>query len=312
MPLISITIPTYKNVPLLKRLLDSIATQTFGDYEVIITDDTPDESVQELVHAYSQIKNLKYFKNNMPLGTPENWNEGIRKASGDWIKIMHHDDWFSRNDALELLSNQTQQNVDCIFFAYKNVYQNNQEQTEEVIASAKEVENLLKTPWLLFASNKIGPPSVTMIRQSILEVYDNQLKWRVDTEFYIRLIQKKYKFQYLSTSLINVGIHESQVTQYTFLNPKVELEEGLYLLQKHSVNPLKNIWVYDAWWRLFRNLNIRSMEEIQNYAAGTWPTIMHQLVADISLIPIPFLKIGFVSKCCMAVSYFRRRHLLYA
>ncbi len=312
MPFISITIPAYKNVASLKRLLDSIATQTFTDYEVIITDDTPDDSIHQFVKSYQHISNLKYYKNTTQLGTPENWNEGIRMASGTWIKIMHHDDWFCRNDTLQLLCNETKNNIDCIFFSYNNVYLNNLEQTEEVIASAKDVQDLLKIPWLLFASNKIGPPSVTMIRQSLMEVYDNQLKWRVDTEFYIRLIEKKYRFLYLSTSLVNVGIHENQVTQYTFLNHKVELEEGLYLLQKHGINPLQNIWVYDAWWRLFRNLSIRNMQEILIHAPGSWPIIIQKMVADISYIPIPVLKIGLFSKCCMAISYFRRRHLLYA
>ncbi len=312
MPFISITIPAYKNVPLLKRLLDSIAAQNFKDYEVIITDDTPDDSVQALVSGYSQINGLQYFKNSSPLGTPENWNEGIRKASGAWIKIMHHDDWFAKNDALAILAKHANANIACMFSGYQNIYIDDAEKSEIVQAGISIIEKINKTPWLLFASNKIGPPSVTMIRNNMSEAYDNRLKWRVDTEYYIRMIQHKHRFHYIDDCLINVGMHSTQVTQSTFLNPKIELAEGLYLLEKHGVEPLENIWVYDAWWRLFRNLQIKNMQDILKHAPGAWPMIVHKMVVDLSNIPPTLLSIGFCSKTLMAISYLRRRHYIHA
>ena len=47
---------------------------------------------------------IRYFKNADQLGTPENWNEGLRKASGDWIKIMHDDDWFTGPESLHIFT----------------------------------------------------------------------------------------------------------------------------------------------------------------------------------------------------------------
>ena len=57
-PFISICIPAYKRVNYLKRLLESVAIQTFNDYEVIITDDSDDNSVRELADQYSGKLNL--------------------------------------------------------------------------------------------------------------------------------------------------------------------------------------------------------------------------------------------------------------
>ena len=54
---------------------------------------------------------LRYFKNEQPLGTPENWNEAIRNANGAWIKIMHNDDWFATDNALQVFYNKIQQSV---------------------------------------------------------------------------------------------------------------------------------------------------------------------------------------------------------
>src|SRR5687767_8300464 len=94
-PLVSICIPAYKNVSYLGRLLDSIAEQTFADFEVVITDDSPDNSVEDFLKNYSRIETISYYRNVPACGTPENWNAGIRKARGKWIKLMHDDDWFS-------------------------------------------------------------------------------------------------------------------------------------------------------------------------------------------------------------------------
>ena len=90
-PKVSVIIPTYNNVESLKRTLNSVLVQDFEDYEVIITDDSDNESLQKFLLNYPLPK-IKYFKNSKKLGSPENWNEGLRIACGEYIKIMHHDD----------------------------------------------------------------------------------------------------------------------------------------------------------------------------------------------------------------------------
>ena len=107
--LISICIPAYSRVAFLQRLLASIAVQTFKDFEVIITDDSPGSDVQEVCSRYADAFPLIYYKNEPALGTPENWNEGIRRASGKWIKLMHDDDWFATPGALQQFAHATQQ-----------------------------------------------------------------------------------------------------------------------------------------------------------------------------------------------------------
>src|SRR5688500_12792749 len=99
-PFISICIPAYKRVEFLKRLLDSIVIQEFRDMEVIVTDDSPGHEIEALCALYETLFTIRYFKNPISLGTPENWNESIRRANGQWIKLVHDDDWFSGPDSL--------------------------------------------------------------------------------------------------------------------------------------------------------------------------------------------------------------------
>ena len=119
--MISICIPAYKRLERLRRLLDSIVSQTFHDFEVVITDDSPNFSVKELIETFKLP--IQYFKNESALGTPANWNYCISKAKGEWIKLMHDDDWFSSPNSLELFAEATRHNKKFIFSAYINVYE---------------------------------------------------------------------------------------------------------------------------------------------------------------------------------------------
>ncbi|MEJ7679536.1 MAG: glycosyltransferase [Segetibacter sp.] len=98
-PLISICIPAYKNLEYLKRLLESISVQTFKDFEVVITDDTNNSSVSDYIHDKRWDFQISYYKNETVLGSPQNWNAAVNHSKGEWIKIMHYDDWFSSHFA---------------------------------------------------------------------------------------------------------------------------------------------------------------------------------------------------------------------
>ena len=96
---VSICVPAYKNPVGVERLLESIKVQSFTDYEVVVTDDSPDGSVEEVVRR-AEVPGIVYVRNAVRKGATGNWNEAVRHASGEYIKIMHHDDWFTDRDCL--------------------------------------------------------------------------------------------------------------------------------------------------------------------------------------------------------------------
>ena len=102
-PLVSICIPTYKQITYLKKCIESVLKQDFEDYELIITDDSPDDSIKNFLK--DSLKNKAYFykRNNPALGSPENWNSALRLAKGKYIKLMHHDDFFTQANSLRLM-----------------------------------------------------------------------------------------------------------------------------------------------------------------------------------------------------------------
>jgi glycosyltransferase involved in cell wall biosynthesis len=301
---ISICIPAYKRIEFLRRLLDSIVVQTFCDFEVVVTDDSPDQAVRLLCEEYQDRLPLSYFRNERQLGTPENWNEAVRKARGEWIKIMHDDDWFATEYSLACFAETIvrQPGSSFIFAAYRDVFLGKNKEREMVVNSFR-YRAFLKNTATLFSQNIIGPPSVVLYKKDAGVVFDRQVKWVVDIDFYIRYLQGR-KPAYIDKVLINVGIGEEQVTRDCFRLRLVEIPENFYLLNKVGAGNLKNLLVYDAWWRLMRNLEIRTPEDIpESGYSGEIPVVILSMIKWQNKMPGCLLYSGLISKTCMFLHY---------
>lgn len=305
-PFISICIPSYKRTHYLQRLLQSIAEQTFTNFEVIVSDDSNDDSVKKLIAQFEDKFALKYWQNQTSLGTPANWNAAIKKASGEWIKLMHDDDWFATPSALQQFADATKQANKLIVANYNNIDDYNNILYKPSLTSFKK-KRLLREPQILLAENIIGQPSVCMVHHSVKANYDERMKWRVDIDYYMQLLYSEKDFTQIPNILINLGIGSTQVTHSCLNVPGVELPEGWLLLEKYGVKPLKNVVVYDAWWRIIRNTKTRSLDTLCQYASP-WPAVIENIVKRQSTIKPSRLQKGIFSKLYMVMSYVKDRN----
>ncbi len=305
MALISICIPAYKRIDYLQRLLDSIAIQTYRDFEVIVSDDSDDDSVKKLLESYKNKFPLQYFQNFPALGTPANWNYAIKQAKGEWIKLMHDDDWFATNEALQIFYDNIQQNTGADFFysAFQNIKSVSNE-TEVVRMSFMDKLLLKWNPYHLLKKVYIGNPSCTLVRKNLNILYDSRFKFIVDFEYYIRIIQQTKTPVYIDKVLLNIGFHEEQVTAYTKYNPAVQVPENMIFLNEQKKDILKNVLVFDYFWRLMRNLKIDSSEKLMSFLGTTEakPGILLMINFQ-KKIPLFLLKKGIVSKFFMSIAY---------
>jgi glycosyltransferase involved in cell wall biosynthesis len=88
-PIISVVIATYNRASLLRETLDSIVTQSFQDFEVIVVDDGSTDETEAVVKSYGEL--LRYIRqeNRGPSGAR---NVGIQNARAKWISIQDSDD----------------------------------------------------------------------------------------------------------------------------------------------------------------------------------------------------------------------------
>lgn len=305
-PLISICIPAYERPVYLKRLLDSVAKQTFKDFEVIITDDSSSDAVEELLFESNYKFELSYQRNHRALGTPQNWMEGIKLASGQWIKIMHDDDWFTDRYSLENFAAHIDEGADVLFSGYHSFDEESSQSLNKTITQ-NSFQLIRKDPYRLFANNLIGPPSVVLFRKSMQELYDPQLKWLVDLEAYVRMI-RRYTSRYIALPLVTMSYNETQVTKSCFRNPSIEIPEALYFYKKHGLASIRSWKSYDGWWRLIRNLSVRTETQLREYAGGLpVPSFLLRIVRFQQKISPAVLKWGPFSKLLMTISYYVNR-----
>ncbi len=305
-PLISICIPAYQRADYLKRLLDSIETQRFRDFEVILTDDSPGDEVETLAAGHPLKPMIRYFKNIHTLGSPENWNEGLRQARGLWIKPMHDDDWFSDPDSLSAYARATR-NRDISFFysAYINVFQDGKTRT---VRNGSSYSILNKNPEILIASNRIGPPSCVLFRKVEALFFDNRMQWLVDIDFYIRYLKKYPAVEYIPEALVRIGISPTQVTRSSFGKAEIEIPERFLLLEKMNANSMDSLRIYDSWWRFVRNMNIDTEQKIKASGYfGNVPHVIEKMIRVQGKIPKTLLNTGFFSKILMGIHFMFRK-----
>lgn len=301
---ISICIPAYKNVVYLERLLVSIQSQTFQDFEVVVTDDSPDSAVMELTDRFRSLLPIRYYRNETALGSPANWNAAIAYAKGSWIKIMHDDDWFADENSLAVFANAAlQTDTDFIFSGFVNVQLETGDERPFVISHTQE-QMLHRNPLYLFRTNYIGHPSTTLIKNELKQWFDESVKWVVDFEFYIRLL-RKHSFYAIKQPLIHIGMGSEQITKASFRKREVELPENFYLLNKLGTASLSYIFVYDYYWRLMRNLKITSTAELEEYVQlHQVPAVIKSMISWQQKLGVDALKkYGVYSKLCMAIHY---------
>jgi len=94
LPIFSILIPTYNQKNFLKRALDSVLSQSFGNFEVLVIDDGSTDGTQELINSYSDKRiHYEWMPNSGGPAGPR--NAGIENSRGGWIAFLDADDfWF--------------------------------------------------------------------------------------------------------------------------------------------------------------------------------------------------------------------------
>ncbi|MBK7668773.1 MAG: glycosyltransferase family 2 protein [Sphingobacteriaceae bacterium] len=261
-PKVSICIPTYKQTKYLKLCLDSILTQSFKDYEVIISDDTADDTVKDFVSTY-KIQNLSYYKNTTSLGTPGNWNSALAKAKGKYIKVMHHDDYFLKPDSLSKFVETAEKSKAGFVFCNTEVWFVSDNSRRISQPNTVQLNRLKEDALFLFFRNKIGAPSATMFLRNNLK-FDEHLKWLVDVDFYIQYL-KQSSFSYINEALVCTA-HETpgQVTQQVQHDKAVQISEHVLVFSK-LIDQINDKSKWDSFFGyLFRDYKVNSIEELKS------------------------------------------------
>ena len=93
--LVSIIMPSYNTAKFISETIDSVLTQTYTNWELIIVDDCSTDNTDEVVKSFLSDDRIKYIKNEKNSGAAFSRNRALCEAKGKWIAFLDSDDlWF--------------------------------------------------------------------------------------------------------------------------------------------------------------------------------------------------------------------------
>ena len=88
----SIVIPTYNRAHIISKSLDSIFSQTYSNWEIIVVDDASTDNTKEIVAGYIPKGNVHYVVNEKNSERSYSRNRGMMLATGDFVTLLDSDD----------------------------------------------------------------------------------------------------------------------------------------------------------------------------------------------------------------------------
>ena len=90
--LVSIIMPSYNTGAYIKETINSVVSQTYDNWELIIVDDCSTDNTDEVVRLFLNDQRIRYLKNEKNCGAAVSRNKALREARGKWIAFLDSDD----------------------------------------------------------------------------------------------------------------------------------------------------------------------------------------------------------------------------
>jgi len=175
-PIVSVIVPNYNHAAYLERRINSILTQTFQNFELILLDDCSSDDSREILLKYKDhLKVTHVVLNEQNSGnTFRQWSKGLELASADIIWLAESDDWAEPTFLEELvppLLDNLNINISfcqtlCVDSNGKILYKTDSDTLYEVKTGKEFVANSM------FYGNRIMNASMAVFRKSSMENID--------------------------------------------------------------------------------------------------------------------------------------------
>ena len=120
----SVLLPTRNGGKYLESSIESVLSQDYQDMELIVFDNANTDNTAEVVNAYSNDKRLKYYRTQSVVSVTDNWNNALKKSSGDYVLMMGDDDFLLPGyfDTLDKIIEENDFPDGISYFGYSFIY----------------------------------------------------------------------------------------------------------------------------------------------------------------------------------------------
>ena len=120
----SIIVPVYNAEKYLSECIDSILSQSFTDFELLLIDDGSKDKSGIICDEYAERDNRVHVFHRENAGASAARNLGLDKAKGQWITFVDSDDWIVPDYLECMLDKAVKFNVDAVFCNCYYVFNN--------------------------------------------------------------------------------------------------------------------------------------------------------------------------------------------
>jgi glycosyltransferase involved in cell wall biosynthesis len=221
---VSICVPVYNGAKYLTRALDSVLSQTYEDFELVLADDRSTDDTPAIIESYAkEDKRVKAWTNKKNLGHYGNYNACIKQATGKYIKLFAQDDLLHPK-TLETFVNVFEHNPGVSLVNCTRAW---------IDASGNQIETKLKADILLTkpfqqdtkltgkeaivwtlreCCNPLGEPSSQMFRAEFINGgFDESFRQIGDYEYNIRQLERG-DYYYVAEELCKFRRHSDSWT----------------------------------------------------------------------------------------------------
>lgn len=193
-PMVSVVMPVYCHTgshgEYLRETLDSVAAQTFRDFELVIVDDCSPMDILPIVDAVSSIPRARILRSTANLGHAESRNAGVRAAECELIAFLDHDDtWMP--EKLERQVALMQANRDAAMtFCRVDVFGPG---ADRFPIDQKSIPERPDFAWLASHRNVVISATAAMIRkQAMLDIglFDTRYSTCDDYDAWLKVLQR--------------------------------------------------------------------------------------------------------------------------
>lgn len=211
-PKISVVLPTYNRGYIISRAIESILSQTFKDFELIIVDDGSSDNTEAVVRTFADPR-IRYVK-ELHRGGAATRNTGIVISQGEFIAFQDSDDeWLP--EKLEMQMEAFRQAGYEVGIVYTGFWKNTKdgERVYFPSASVRKKEGSIYEELLHgnFITNQAA-----MVRKSCFHDvggYDESLPGMHELDLWLRMA-KKYEFKYIPLGLVVTYFTEDSITAH--------------------------------------------------------------------------------------------------
>jgi len=237
-PKVSIVIPAFNYGCYIRDAIESVLSQSYCDYELIILNNASEDDTHDVVQEYVSDSRVRYICNEMNIGANANFNKGIDLARGQYIKFLSADDYYLPN-VLSLLVAELESYPSADFAYGRYVFVDADGRFTELVAHPgwehfNHHEHPDEVGRLLAFDCYVSFP-VTLFRKDIFDrygVFDKELVVG-DYDYFLRLASSGVKSRFIDIPLAAFRVHGDQASiSRDFITSGTQYESQVVLLER--------------------------------------------------------------------------------